>query len=206
VRANVFIIHRKLGKIVERREGHNVVVDLGRTWIRDLLYLSLETRRVKYIGLGIGGNEQVPLLVAPFNVIYPVGANVPPTTGFDYKDVCPIVPVIETLERPVRVAGGVAPYPVAPPGDQWRMGPSGTLFITHPTLYSVGYSATFDGTLGHLVYPPMPTPMPISEAALFLDDAPVLGTPYSQVVAYHNFPPVLIDTLSKLEISWHLRF
>ena len=54
---NVFIKHYRYGKLVEERRGHNVWVDQGRAYLAALLEdPPAESRRVKFMGVGIGGN------------------------------------------------------------------------------------------------------------------------------------------------------
>jgi len=220
VRANVHLILRERGKIVDRRESHNVVVDYGRVWLTrfisaNLLGWPLDPRSILYMGLGIGGYEQtMQALIAapPLNPAYVPGYDPNATTGFEYRDDCPIKPPITTLEMPVRLTGSSNPYWGALPTDEWlaSMDPATPYngIITHPTPYSTSYRAFFDGTAGHIVYPPF-TMMPLSEAGLYLNSKtfPNTSNPYNNlVVAYVGFPPIVITPVHELEVSWHVRF
>lgn len=219
MKANVFITLRERGKIVARREGHNVFVDLGRQWLSN--YISLlpgdvpaDPRSIRYMGVGIGGieqTEQAMVTSPPISLAYPVGFDPHGTSGFEYKDYCPISPTITTLELPVRVFGSQNPYSVPTLIDEWLVDmapgwPYGGI-ITHPTPYSTAYRIILDGSLGHVVYGTF-TEMPISEAGLYNNfSLNPTGFPYGNTLfAYHNFPAVIMTTAHTLEIIWHVRF
>jgi len=220
VRANVHLTLRERGKIVGRTEGHNVVVDAGRTWLsqyiaEDSLGDPIDERSILYMGLGIGGYEQTMqglIAAPPINPAYVPGFDPNATTGFEYRDDCPVKPPITTLEMPVRLTGSSNPYWGALPADEWlaSMTPASPYngIITHPTAYSTSYRAFFDGTAGHIIYAPFTT-MPLSEAGLYLNSPtlPITNKPYfNKVVAYIGFPPIIMTAVHELEVSWHVRF
>lgn len=211
MRPNVFITHRVNGNAVEHREGHNVVVDRGRTWMRDLIHDPAEVRRVKYMGFGVGSQQQTnQATVLAMAGIYSVGSDPHASSGFEYQEACPIVPVIQTLEMPIRFTGGITDYPGGAV-DRWLTDDPGggnvnNFMVTHTDLYTVGYYCEVDGTAGELVYP-WPGAVPISEVGLFLaDESPVGPIGHKWLVAYHSFTPIMFTTISKLEVSWYLRF
>lgn len=201
VRNNLKLIARERGKIVTRREGHNIWLDLGSEFLAELISLlsygpDMPERndRVKYMGLGIGGNRQVAPSVAnspPMSVAYPG------TNGQTDSD-----PLITTLERPVRVSGTTTgptdPYDV---GDVWL----GT--IQAPPAHSTSREVTFFRLFGQteVSYSSF-TSVPLSEIMLFTSAAVPIGQPHNTGIAYDTF-----DTLSKtgafeLEVEWTVRF
>ena len=77
VKQNLHLVARERGKIVARRDGHNIFVDLGREWLSRLIaYQSYSPDvyqrddRVRYMGFGIGGNRQLAL---PTANSFPIG-------------------------------------------------------------------------------------------------------------------------------------
>ena len=65
VRNNLRLIARERGKIVARREGHNIWLDLGREYLASLIAdvsfgpdVPERNDRIKYMELGIGGTRQ----------------------------------------------------------------------------------------------------------------------------------------------------
>lgn len=220
MRDNVLILHRQRGKIVESRQGHNVLVDEGREWLASLICLTSqgpdvpeEIRRVKYMGFGIGGNLQVDpgADIAPLSVSYPAGSDPNITTGKEHDDDFPtkalgtVGGIIETLERPVRITGGSTTYPGAG-GDRWLSDPATHNFImTHPTVTSTRFHTWFDASAGDFIYGSF-TSMPLSEAGLFLSDASDTGSPFETLIAYHSFVPIILSSVSELEVIWDVNF
>jgi len=215
MRGNVRITIRERGKIVGRREGHNVWVDLGEKYLAEVISLSAfgpdtpeRDDRLKYVGLGIGGAEQSLFTIAsspPYSTSYPAGADPNATTGNEYRDDVPTQPLVTTLERPVRVSGGSTAYPGAG-SDVWLVGPPKILTL-HPALTKVEIVAFVDGTAGDVVYSPFDTlGMPLSEAGLFLSSVTVPGVPFNPLVAYHTFDTINLTTAVDLEFSWTVSF
>src|SRR5262249_2089466 len=71
VRSNLELVFRDRGKIVARRVGHNIWLNLGREYLASLICYSSfspltpeRNDRIAYMGLGIGGNRQVAPSVA----------------------------------------------------------------------------------------------------------------------------------------------
>lgn len=198
VKQNVHLVARERGKIVARRDGHNIWVNLGREYLASLIAYSSFTPltperndRVRYMGVGIGGTRQLALAVAnaaPLTTAYP-GANAQTDTDAS----------VTTLERPVRLAGSSDPYP-GQGGDTWIgqvQAPA-----THATATEVTFKRLF--TAPEVSYNPFLT-VPLSEVGLFTGAA----DPHvynNLLIAYDTF-----DTLSKtnafeLEIDWSVRF
>lgn len=197
VRSNILIIARERGKIVARREGHNIFLDYGREWLSKLIaYLSFSpdvyetNERIRYMGFGIGGTRQIApefANTAPLDDYGPVGA-------FSQTDTDPTV---TRLERPVRVSGGSGPATL--PGDVWigQVQP-----VAHPTSTSTLFRRLFIDT--EVSYPPYVS-VPLSEIGLFLSSA---DTNFKQnsIVAYDTFDTLSKTTAFELEVSWTLRF
>lgn len=198
VKQNLHLIARERGKIVARRDGHNIWLNLGREYLAQLIhYVSFapltaeRDDRIRYMGLGIGGNRQQMLGIvnsAPYSVAYP-GSNV--QTDND--------PTVTQLERPVRISGSEDPYP-GQAGDVWLaqvQAPS-----THPVATQTTFSRVF--TSLQVNYGSFLS-VPLSEIGLFTNLAnPNLYN--NTMVAYDTF-----DTLSKtaafeLEVNWTIRF
>lgn len=217
---NVHIVHRQRGKIVDRRSGHNVFVDLGRQYLSELVSLLTQdpdvperVDRIKHMGFGIGGNLQTDPSVdsSPFSTSYPAGSDPNVTTGKEHDDTFAAKPlgsgggVIGTLERPVRIAGGSTAYPGAG-GDQWLSTAQSPNFImTHPTVTTVRFHTFFDAGAGDFLYAPFLL-MPLSEAGLFTSLATFPGVPFNTLVAYHNFATIVLSPQSELEVVWDVKF
>lgn len=197
VKSNVFITARERGKIVERREGHNIFLDSGREWLSQLIaYLSFSPdtyendARIRYMGFGIGGTRQIAPDFAdtsPLTDYTPIGSFTQTDTD----------PTLTTIERPVRVSGGSGG---SSPGDLWVgqvQAPA-----THDTVGSTTFRRLF--TSLEVSYSPYNS-VPLSEVGLLLSDVDP-NFRNNIIVAYDTF-----DTLSKtssveLEVVWTLRF
>lgn len=198
VKQNLKIIARERGKIVARREGHNIFLNLGREWLARLIaYSSLspltpeEDNRVRYIGLGIGGSRQVAPSVAN---TAPIVTAYPGTNGQTDTD-----PTVTILERPVRLSGSTSPYPGLA-GDVWLGATQAP--VTHGTAYEATFIRLFSQT--EISYSSFLT-VPLSEVMLFTNAADP-GSYLNTGIAYDTF-----DTLSKtvafeLQVEWTLRF
>ena len=216
MKPNVHIVARERGKIVARREGHNVFVDNGRQFLAELMSLesadpdAIERNdRIKSIGLGIGGIGQtytVEVSAAPFTTYYSVGNDPHGTTGAEYNHDFPISPLITTLERPVKIDGSLSDYP-GQLGDQWLSAPSAPqTIITKPSATSRNIHAFFDGAAGDFLLGGTFSYMPFSEAGLFTSTAYYLHSPYQELVAYHNFDTILYTADTELEVIWTVSF
>jgi hypothetical protein len=166
----------------------------------------LETRRIKYMGFGIGGVGQSSVVsaVPPVSTAYPPGADPNATTGNEYRKEHPLDPLITTLERPVRVTGGVAPYP-GDPADVWLVqDPKFVNYIITPGVMS--FHGFVDGAAGDMLYGPF-IEMPLSEVGLFLSDADI-HSDYNpgKLVAYFSFGTIMLTLGVKLELVWTVSF
>jgi hypothetical protein len=209
VKSNLRLVLRERGKIRARRDGHNIWVNLGREWMSQLIdYTSLPTppavtpvtpendNRIRFMGLGIGGNRQLQLSIAnsaPMSVHYP-GTNVQSDTD----------PTVTTLERPVRVSSVGAPIP--PPysaTDVW-LGQVGAP-ATHNTPTSTTFVRLFSET--DVSYGPFLS-VPLSEVGLFLysPSSTYINLPNNTFVAYDTYDTLMKTSAFSLEIDWTIRF
>lgn len=199
VRQNLSLVMRERGKIVDRRDGHNIFLNLGREWLIQLIAYSsfsplttFTDARVRYMGVGIGGSRQLAPVTAnspPLDTAYP-GSNTQTDTD----------PTITSLERPVRLSGSTTVFPAYLATDTW-VGQ-----VQAPALFPSAREVTFVRlfTALEISYTPYLT-VPLSEVGLFTSDA----DPHvynNTAIAYDTF-----DTLSKtsafeLEVSWTLQF
>ena len=200
VKSNLRLVMRERGKLVQKREGHNIFLNTGREWLAQLIayatftpLTTIRDDRVRYMGLGIGGNRQLQLatLSAPVVTAYP-GTNVQTDTN----------PNVTQLERPVRIAGGSLPYPGAV-GDQWlgQVGAPPVLSGTPPT--NVTFSRLFTDT--EISYAPFLS-VPLSEIGLFTGAANPLGVPFGTPIAYDTFDSLSKTTAFSLEVNWTISF
>lgn len=198
VKQNLTLTVRERGKIVDRREGHNIWLNLGREYLAQLISLvsfnpdvPLRNDRIKYVGVGIGGTRQLALTTANSVPISPpyIGSNL--QTDED--------PTVTVLERPVRISGSSTAYPGLA-GDQW------VGLVAAPADLSIPTEVTFSRifTEGEVSYGPFLS-VPLSEIGL-LTSAADPENYQNTLVAYDTF-----DTLSKtaavaLEVVWTIRF
>jgi hypothetical protein len=198
VKQNLHLTMRDRGKIVARRDGHNIWTNLGREYLAGLIAYSSfspltpeRDDRVRYMGLGIGGTRQLALGIAnaaPLVTAYP-GSNANTDTS----------PTVTHLERPVRISGSSDPYP-GQGGDIWIgqvQAPP-----THLTVTEVTFKRLFTQT--EISYSPFLT-VPLSEVGLYTNAANA-NIYNNNLIAFDTF-----DTLSKtnafeLEIVWTIRF
>ncbi len=207
---NISVTLRSRGKIVGRREGHNIFVNLGREWLPQMIsYASYgpdtlaRNDGVKYMGLGIGGTRQFDLATvgaAPFSTHYP---------GTNAQD--DVTPTVTILERPVRLTSPIPAAPVLPPydpGDVWL----GQVPAPpdYPTPTSVKYTLLVLET--EISYGPFLS-VPLSECGLLTSaNNPNLPPGYpltpssNTVIAYDTFDTLHKTSAISLEITWTLRF
>lgn len=196
VKQNLVITARERGKIVTRRVGHNIWLNLGREWLAKLIaYQTLspdvpeEDYRIKYMGFGIGGTRQ---LITP--VTAPVGTAYPGTNAQTDTD-----PTVTTLERPVRISGSSATTPGLA-GDIWI----GT--VQAPVTHSLPTETTFSRLFTQLEisYNPFLS-VPLSEVGLFVASSDP-GNFANPMVAYDTFDTISKTSAFELEVQWTIRF
>ena len=209
VRSNLTLTMRERGKLVAKREGHNIWVNLGRQYLAQLITYNsfsgptgvpLRNDRVQFMGLGIGGNRQLALTTANAS---PLGAS-PPSPNGAYPGTnaqTDTDPTVTKLERPVRVSGGATVYPYSV-GDVWLAQVAAPAW----SVDSVPYDSTFSVLFGQtdISYSPYLT-VPLSEVGLFTGAADV-NTYNNPFVAYDTFDTISKTNAFDLEVSWTIRF
>lgn len=211
VRSNLELTMRERGKLREKRVGHNIWVNLGREWLPMLMSYSalpappgagtpMEDRRVRYMGLGIGGTRQLQKAtvadVPPMSTYYGLGTNTQTDTD----------PTVTTLERPVRVS---SPIPAAPTIPPWDAGDVWLAQIQAPPTFPVATSVTYSRVFleDEVSYGPFLS-VPLSEIGLFLSSpsANYIHQPHNTFVAYDTFDTISKTTAFSLEVAWTIRF
>jgi hypothetical protein len=196
INANVHIIARERGKIVDTRDVHNIFTTIGREYVVDLFGGS-SSETVQYISVGIGSDEQT----VDISSVYPsLDSTYPGQNVFDDDD-----PSVSTLERPVQTTAigrwmeaGSASEPVS---------------TTYRIIYLFGQN---DINLSG-AYPIVP----ISETGLHLSSESPTANPYTggsapdyigparltsqRVCAYNGFAPISKGPGVTLEVRWELR-
>lgn len=201
IKNNLNLVVRERGKVVTRREGHNIWLDIGREYLAALIALVSygpdtpeRNDRIKYMGFGIGGTRQVAPIIAnspPMSVAYP-GTNA--QTDLD--------PTVTRLERPVRVSGSTTspsdPYSAS---DVWL----GT--IQAPPIHTTANQVTFRRlfTQTEISYSTFLS-VPISEVGLYTSLAVPIGQPYNTPVAYDTFDAIPKTGSFEIEVDWTVRF
>lgn len=196
VKSNLELTMRERGKIVDRRVGHNIFLNLGREWLARLITYQTfgpdvpeEDQRVKYMGLGIGGTQQ---LISP--VPSPVGTTYTGTNSQTDTDA-----TVTTLERPVRISGSSTAYPGIA-GDAWVgqvQAPAG-----HPIATQTVFRRVFTQT--EVSYAPFLS-VPLSEVGLFLSGSDPENY-QNTMIAYDTFDTISKTVAFELEVVWTIRF
>lgn len=199
-KSNLSLIFRERGKIVARRDGHNIWVNLGREYLAQLLAyasyspLTAETdHRIRYMGFGIGGTRQTALVVAnaaPYVTDYP-GTNLQTDTD----------PAVTAIERPVRLSWTTGP--TSPPydaADVWL----GQIAAppTHPVATQVKFVRLFtESDISSGIY----SAVPLSEIGLFTNAANP-NVYNNTFAAYDTFDTITKTDAFSIEVSWTIRF
>jgi hypothetical protein len=202
VKSNLRLIARERGKIVARRDGHNIWLNLGREYLAQLICYSSfavpmnptpeRNDRIRYMGLGIGGTRQIALTTANTPPITPdyAGSNI--QTDID--------PTVTTLERPVRVTGAADAFPFADPSNVWLGQVQAP--VTHPIPTQSQFSRLF--VESDVSYAPFLS-VPLSEVALYTNNAnPALYN--NAAIAYDTFDTISKTSAFSLEVDWTIRF
>lgn len=198
IKQNLELTARSRGKIVSRREGHNIWLALGAEFLAQLIsYSSLtpltpyRNDRIRYMGVGIGGTRQLAIPTvnsSPYLLTYP-GTNAQTDTD----------DTVLRLERPVRISGSqtTPPYSVS---DVWLNQVQAP--PDFPTARSVLFSTLL--TEADVSYGAFGT-VPLSEVALFSSAA--LPTLYNNTaLAYDTFETLTKTPDIAIEIKWTIRF
>jgi hypothetical protein len=197
VRQNLKLIARERGKIVTRREGHNIWLNLGSEYLAQMIAFQLmapltpyRDDRIRYMGVGIGGTRQLALATAnsaPLFGPYP-GSNA--QTDDD--------PTVTGLERPVRISGTETAFPYSP-SDVWLAQ------VQAPPIFPSATSVTFrrlftetDISYGNF------TLVPVSEISLHLSSCNPANY-NNTAIAYDTFATIAKTQKIELEVSWTIR-
>lgn len=200
VKNNLRLTMRERGKIVQRREVHNIWLTTGRQWLaQHIAYSSYSPRTIenamcpRYMGFGMGGTRQLAIgttQAVPLVTAYP-GTNV--QTDVD--------PEVTNLERPVRISGGTTTYPGNTGTDVWLKQ------IQVPPIHDIPTRTRYVCTLleTDISYSPYVI-VPLSEAGLFLDSSSSLypNTYNNAPIAYDTFETLTKTTKFQLEVDWTL--
>ena len=183
------------GRVIERRNTHNIFLNYGREWLSELTSLdsggsAFRDDRIRFMAFGIGGTSQL-LSVATIQALYAgwSGYTTPAQTDID--------PTVTGLEYPVEITASDYYDDISQPA-------------TFPEAGVVRYTAI--AGYNEISYPGGPTSVPLSEVGLFTElvtdqsVAPSPAPPERYMVAYNTF-----DTLSKtsayvLQVDWELRY
>lgn len=231
VKCNVRIEARERGKLVQVHEGHNLFLNVGRDWLRQLMsfreapdamppegtyctptqgetvpYYNDRHSLIRYMALGMGGSKQ----------IYPASEFlVPPLSHYSPQSFLQTDtdPTVNALEIPVVIdpLAIVIPDPGGPP-DIPPVGPKWLGQIANPVLGGspgeVKYTRLFSET--EISVGPFDT-VPLSEIGLFIDadDAnyiltkPTSATYY--MIAYEQFNTIVKTAAIALQVDWTFR-
>lgn len=221
---NVCIEAFERGKRVARRDVHNVWTTHGREYLAELIALSSmgpdvpeRVAGVKYIGFGMGGsrqNQRAMVTGAPLSTVYPVGST-PHGSSFEFR--ADMYPSVQSLEMPVPAdASSVADSYTNHSGISWRFvfahASDVRSWAAHPHPLPNVFRYHFTARLGtpFVFTPPLSGNqyhlMPLSEAALFTNEAPDTGSPFSAPVAYVSFDTIQISELTDLYVTWDIVF
>lgn len=196
---NIELDVRERGKIVRRERTHNIVTNIGRQFLAEVIVSDVAapsiTRHqntvIRYIGFGIGGSRQNSSIAnnPPFSVDYP-GSNTQTDTDL----------TVTGLQRPVRVTA-------APLWMREIVAPS-----TFPTATSVRFTAIFSETdINYGGY----ASVPLSEIGLYTSAAdPSLPNGASGaypgagglMAAYDTFNTIHKSGIFSIEVRWEFRF
>jgi hypothetical protein len=210
VKQNLKLVARERGKIVARREGHNIFLNVGMDWLALIVsYQTLpaigvapthpndayEYHRIRYMGFGIGGSRQTApsalFTASPFDA-YPWNDHTFVQGDDD--------PTVYALESPVPVLATGGAYP----NDyQWfgQVGAPPELPSTGQVKYSRIFTET-DLTFG------LASLIPLSEIGLFTNAAVYNAKPEASgaMVAYDTFNTLNKTNAIAIEIEWTLKF
>jgi hypothetical protein len=198
VRQNLTLTAFERGKVVARREGHNIWLNLGREYLAQLISLSsynpdvaVRNDRIKYMGLGIGGTRQIALPTANSPPVSP------PYTGSNLQT--DIDPTVTVLERPVRVSGSETAYPGIA-GDAW------VGLIQAPPVFDTPTSVTFRRVFSEIeVSYGSIISVPLAEVGLLTSGANPQNY-QNTLVGYDTFDTISKTAAVALEVVWTIRF
>ena len=197
---NVYLTFRREGRIVARRESHNVFLNAGRAWITqrcgssDFALGTPHTLEViRYVGFGCGGALQ---------------------SDPQFANSQAEIVTVEALEDPISFseALGVKTYLKSCddqlPGDTTYFPGNGRIvFVCGVAETEISYAAATTAASNVNVG----TSVPVSEIGLYLSsalptDAGAAPTGPNNMVAYNIFDPVFVTPDVSIQARWELRF
>ena len=197
VRISVFDQH---GKLVDRRDSHNVLTNNGAAWLARLASsasypagldpIPNTAERVKYIGLGCGGVLQ---------------------TGAGFWSAQSALITVTALEDPVAYTGLLGARVWLKQVDAQAVTPTYFPMSTR-VKYIVDLlpaELTYAGSTADASGTAVGTLAPISEAGLYLSSANTVivdPTQENGLVAYDVFAPLSITPNNQVRAEWELRF
>lgn len=214
IQYNVRISAIRDGKIVDQRESHNVLTNTGRAWLAELVGANAypngaptphTTNRIKYMGLGCGGNLQTNSV--PINANFARNQTAVVTVT-DLEDAVPFKAGQNNknyyLKQVVPQTKGPTFFPTA-----FR-----TKFIVEVAEAEISYAGSTTARSNTQVN----TEVPISEAGLYLSAVdsdndrqgglatPAIARSMGSMVCYDIFSPIIITPNVMVRIEWELRF
>jgi hypothetical protein len=215
--SNIELIVRERGKIVQREQSHNIVTNIGRQMMAEVIAASAfptsttftrtSDRIVRYIGFGMGGDRQT----SPFATAAPFSTDYPGTQLQTDTDLA-----ISGLERPVAISGTIN-TPGVPDPAVWLKEIAAP--ATFPSATTVRFIALFTPTdINFGTY----ASVPLSEIGMFSFSSslgksdPVepngqgsAGTypgAGGHIVSYDTFNTIHKTGLFSIEVRWEYRF
>lgn len=207
VKQNLIITARERGKIIARREGHNIWTDVGSSYLAELIAFSnpqtqttYRDDRIKYMGVGIGGTAQK---AKTFSDIWPLGDIDAPEGGSGAytgtNEQTDTDATVSIIERPVKLSGVFAPYDEPDPNDIW-IGIVGIPDLSLPN--QVTFTRVF--TQAEINFNVLVS-VPLSEIGLFTSAADP-NSYTNEMVAYDTFDTISKTAAINLEVVWTIHF
>lgn len=208
--SNVIVTTRRGHVLVDRRESHNIFINQGRQWLRNLgaaAQYPSETGGVEgdvNLADDVDGSDPYSVVGKTFRVRY-IGCGVggylqtidPPGPGGQTEEV-----QVTQLETPVKTSGEYWLKQVLPQADLEDL-------EIYPDDYTIRYRAIFEyGELSFLNQVlDLGLNVPISEVGLYTSRAPTIVNPNNLgLIAYNVFSPISKTPKVVLEVAWDLRY
>lgn len=204
VQYNVRVSTLRDGKVVDRRESHNVMTNAGRAWLATLVGASAYPTpyptphtpdRIKYMGLGCGGALQTDVNFLKFQ-----------SATVDVTDLEDAVPFQAGPGNTNHYLKQVAPQAF---NSTFFPSPYRTRFILEISENEISYVGSATAGSNRTV----DTSVPISEAGLYLSSAqsgglvtPANARTLGSMVCYDTFSPITITPNVMVRVEWELRF
>lgn len=190
---NVFVCCYDNGRLVQRKEVHNVITDTGQEWVMNRLAASslaidpplpMTTALPKYIGVGVGGVLQ-------------------PDNTFANTQV--EVASVEWVEDPIPLANGDFMKQVEANAGGTRHRPN--RFTNRYIAKFLETDLAFIGQTTGISGVQVDTVVEVSEAGLYLSTADLGYTPgtANDMICYATFDPISVRPGRVVEFTWEFR-